>query len=112
MSAMCSASTDTSWCLVDDTQSRFWYNTQTGEMNLSRPSSVTKVDPLGAVSPVMDPTIFSRFEWNDIDGTPRTEFIEPLVSHLRHPLAGCSDALSKKVRFLKSFVSPLSAPDS
>ncbi|GMI27927.1 hypothetical protein TrCOL_g6626 [Triparma columacea] len=96
MSAMCSASTDTSWCLVDDTQSRFWYNTQTGEMNLSRPSSVTKVGPLGAVSPVMDPTIFSRFEWNDIDGTPRTEFIEPLVSHLRHPLAGCSDALSKK----------------
>ena len=37
--------------------------------------------------------IFSRFTYYDeVEEKEYTEYIEPLVSHLRHPLAGCVSA--------------------
>jgi hypothetical protein len=80
MNATCSARTDTMWCLLDDSTHEMWYNTETGEFLGERPPTINHVGPVSKVQPT-DSTIFSRFEWPD----GRVEFIEPLVSHLRHP---------------------------
>ena len=94
MATMCSAETETAWCLVDDSYHPFWYNTKTGAMSIKEPRGVKAVHPLSPVQP-SDPTIFSRFEWKEPDGSLHTEYIEPLVGHLRHPLTGCERTFSK-----------------
>jgi len=80
----CSATTDTDWCLIDDSVHQVWYNTKDGQTTLQKPSSVTTISPLKEMTP-KDDSIWSYFELPD--GT--REYIEPLVSHLRHPLARC-----------------------
>jgi len=80
----CSATTDTDWCLIDDSVHQVWYNTKDGQTTLRKPSSVTTISPLKEMTP-KDDSIWSYFELPD--GT--REYIEPLVSHLRHPLARC-----------------------
>ena len=85
MKDTCSASTNTDWCLIDDSVHRVWYNTKNGQVSLQKPSSVTTISPLKKITP-KDDSIWSYFELPD--GT--REYIEPLVSHLRHPLARCS----------------------
>ena len=84
MKDTCSASTDTDWCLIDDSVHQVWYNTKNGQSVTQKPSSVTMVTPLKKMTP-KDDSIWSYFELSD--GT--REYIEPLVSHLRHPLARC-----------------------
>ena len=96
MKTTCSAMTDTSWCLLDDsieqtelgTITKIWYNTETGEVSRDKPSAVGEVKPVRAIIPD-DPSIFSRFEYIEEDGSVTTQYIEPLVSHLRHPMMGC-----------------------
>ena len=86
MNATCSALTDTAWCLLDDSVHQLWYNTKTGTLSKTKPRTIRHVDAVSAVHPT-DANIFSRFEWPD----GRVEFIEPLVSHLRHPMMHCGD---------------------
>jgi hypothetical protein len=87
MNATCSARTDTAWCVLDDSVDHIWYNTQTGTLAKLKPPTVHHVDPVTMVQPSMDADIFSRFEWPN----GRVEYIEPLVSHLRHPMMHCGD---------------------
>lgn len=84
MKDTCSASTDTDWCLIDDSVHQVWYNTKNGQVVTKKPSSVTTISTLQKMNP-KDDTIWSYFELPD--GT--REYIEPLVSHLRHPLTRC-----------------------
>ena len=86
MNATCSARTDTAWCLLDDSVHQLWYHTKTGMLSKTKPSTIHHVDSVAKVQP-SDATIFSRFEYPD----GQIEFIEPLVSHLRHPMMGCGD---------------------
>lgn len=85
MKDTCSASTNTDWCLIDDSVHRVWYNTKNGQVTSRKPASITTISQLEKMTP-KDETIWSYFELSD--GT--REYIEPLVSHLRHPLAQCS----------------------
>ena len=86
MNATCSARTDTAWCLLKDSVHKLWFNTKNGTLSKTKPPTIHHVDPVTKVHP-MDADIFSRFEWPD----GRVEFIEPLVSHLRHPMMHCGD---------------------
>lgn len=66
---------------------------------------------LFALQPVQrefDPKIWSYFEWKDpLTGANVREFIEPLVSHLRHPLAKCNTAnLGDALRLDRSYILP------
>jgi hypothetical protein len=66
---------------------------------------------LFALKPVQkeyDPKIWSYFEWKDpLTGANVREFIEPLVSHLRHPLAKCNTAnLGDALRLDRSYILP------
>ena len=88
METTCSALTNTSWCLLDDSIASLWYNMETREVRKDKPSGVGEVKPVRAIIPD-DPSIFSRFEYIEEDGSVTTQYIEPLVSHLRHPMAGC-----------------------
>jgi hypothetical protein len=45
----CSATTDTDWCLIDDSVHQVWYNTKDGQATLQKPSSVNVVH---AVTPI------------------------------------------------------------
>lgn len=89
MTSMCSALTETVWCLVDDSVKPFWYNRESGEMRHSKPWYVRRVDRITPVTPT-DSTIFSSFSWTSSTGVLHTSYIEPLVGHLRHPLSGCT----------------------
>lgn len=84
MKDTCSATTNTEWCLIDDSVHQVWYNTKNGQSTLQKPFSVTLVTPLKKMTP-QDDSIWSYFELPD----GKREYIEPLVSHLRHPLARC-----------------------
>jgi len=84
MKDTCSATTNTDWCLIDDSVHQVWYNTKNGQTTQRKPSSVTTISTLNGMNP-KDDSIWSYFELDD--GT--REYIEPLVSHLRHPLAQC-----------------------
>ena len=88
METTCSALTNTSWCLLDDSIASLWYNMETREVRKDKPSGVGEVKPVRAIIPD-DPSIFSRFEYIEEDGSVTTQYIEPLVSHLRHPMMGC-----------------------
>lgn len=91
MNATCSASTDQpEWCLLDDTVHQLWWNRVTGESRKTRPSSVRRALARRAIVP-SNPRVFSRLVYRDdcAGGRQYTEFIEPLVGHLRHPLACC-----------------------
>ena len=85
----CSALTDTPWCLIDDSVHQLWYHTLDGRVRASKPRTVKRVSEIRPVSP-SDARIWSWFERKNLDtGEVTREFIEPLVSHLRHPLAEC-----------------------
>ena len=92
MKDTCSASTNTDWCLIDDSVHKVWYNIKDGQVSTRKPFNFftwkpfpfTTISPLHKMSP-KDDLIWSYFV--NPDGT--REYIEPLVSHLRHPLARC-----------------------
>ncbi len=89
MNATCSARTDTPWCLLDDSVHQLWYNTIDGRAQASKPGEIARVSETIPISP-RDKKIWSWFEHKDtITGQVSHQYIEPLVSHLRHPLARC-----------------------
>ena len=89
MNSTCCARTDTNWCMIDDSVHRFWYNTVSTHIQVEKPSEIIYVLPIQRISPE-DKKIWSWFEvTNTATGSTSYEFIEPLVSHLRHPLAKC-----------------------
>jgi len=89
MNDTCGARTDTPWCLIDDSVHKFWYHTFDGRMQARKPKEIREVFKMRGMSP-SDPKIWSWFEHrNVLTGEITHEYIEPLVSHLRHPLARC-----------------------
>jgi len=89
MNDTCSARTDTPWCLIDDSVHALWYHTLDGRVQKLQPGEIRRVSGIQPISP-SDAKIWSWFEHRDtITGEVKYEYIEPLVSHLRHPLARC-----------------------
>jgi hypothetical protein len=84
MKDTCSATTNTDWCLIDDSVHSVWYNTKNGQVVTRKPQSVTTISPMKKMTP-KDDSLWSYFEFPNGE----REYIEPLVSHLRHPLARC-----------------------
>ena len=80
-----------SLCALDDGIHRWWWDSAAADFE-SRwshwwravwpPEGLAEV---GAIRPD-DASVFSRFEFRRADGTTCSEYIEPLVGHLRHPL--------------------------
>ena len=85
----CSARTNTPWCLIDDSVHSVWFHTINGKFSLSKPAEITQVTTIKAIKP-SNHKVWSRFEYRNMaNGEVTYEYIEPLVSHLRHPLAEC-----------------------
>lgn len=85
------------WCRMDDgyNYKLAFYNRETGAFAMSGAKELEGVEfeeqarPL-APTPDYD-DIFSKFTYREqATGNTYDEYIEPLVSHLRHPLAQCS----------------------
>jgi hypothetical protein len=98
---ICSHTIDNLWCVVIDPPqgSSYMFNLDTGAyktfdavlLNYFKPARpvVPKDGGIGEI-----PKVFSRMDFLDeTTGETFSEFIEPLVSHLRHPVAGCQDEL-------------------
>eukprot|EP00590_Aulacoseira_subarctica_P011128 CAMPEP_0172430060 /NCGR_PEP_ID=MMETSP1064-20121228/52917_1 /TAXON_ID=202472 /ORGANISM="Aulacoseira subarctica , Strain CCAP 1002/5" /LENGTH=427 /DNA_ID=CAMNT_0013175851 /DNA_START=94 /DNA_END=1377 /DNA_ORIENTATION=+ len=96
---------DSSWCAVQDPYEGTSYLYNKVKRTFAGPGSVPHlnwehiktIDPQPVV-PQEDngdggiPKVFSRLDFiDDITGEVYSEYIEPLVSHLRHPVAGCAD---------------------
>ena len=89
MNSTCMTRTDTPWCLIGDNGHRFWYHTGNGRVQRRKPHAVRQ-NPKGYRPELpSDASIWSYFEWTDRTGATQREYIEPLVSHLRHPIAVC-----------------------
>lgn len=112
----------TPWCTVDDgtgEKRRFWYNLETGKV-AREAEDISDLPPSGfknwiqvfesrkSVKPFAPealessnevPMVFSRLDFvDDVTGKPYSEYIEPLVSHLRHPLSACFQKASYTTR--------------
>ena len=88
------------WCMMDDNYSHrhggVYYNRKTGQLAIGQGAASDLADvefeseprPLAPSADYED--IFSKFTYRDeTTGNTYDEYIEPLVSHLRHPLAKC-----------------------
>jgi len=88
------------WCVIDDELHPLWYNGGNRErfdLTFERPSEVPDDVPVPPPWPVrpgpQHDHIVSRFIFLDeITGEYTIEYIEPLISHLRFPLAMCLEA--------------------
>jgi len=107
MNSTCSAHTDTDWCLIDDSVHQFWYNTIDSRIQLEKPLEIRYVSAIKAIFPD-NKKIWSWFEVeNKLTGQVKYEYIEPLVSHLRHPLARCHFADKNDILLVdRSYVLP------
>jgi len=87
------------WCIIDDEYHPLWYNTANRnefELSWTLPGAISPYAKLMPAQPVlptaMDEHVVSKFTFLDeLTGETYVEYIEPLVSHLRHPLAKCID---------------------
>lgn len=85
------------WCAMDDAYNSgggLFYNRETGMLTVGRqalPEDLQFEDEVRPLSPSADyEDIFSKFTYRDeVTGNTYAEYIEPLVSHLRHPLSQC-----------------------
>lgn len=83
------------WCIIDDGYVPLWYdssNTSAFKLQVERPiPDHVQIPPPTPIRPtVNEEDIFSKFTFLDeITGETYTEYIEPLVSVLRFPLAKC-----------------------
>ena len=89
------------WCIMDDNYSHrhggVYYNRETGQLAIGQNAAPdlasvefeAKTRPLDPSAEYED--VLSKFTYRN-EGTNETydEYIEPLVSHLRHPLAKCA----------------------
>lgn len=96
------------WCGIDDDVRPFYYNTanrDTFELRLHGPwlDNVEIALPT-PVKPTSDMKhIYSYFTFrNEETGELVEDYIEPLVSHLRHPLAGCVGEEPTRLTTLRS----------
>ena len=107
MNSTCSARTDSNWCLIDDSVHQFWYNTVDARIQVQKPPGILYISPIQAIFPT-NRKIWSWFEINDTaTGIITYEYIEPLVAHLRHPLAKCSFAENTDLLVLdRSYILP------
>mmetsp|Transcript_81006 Transcript_81006/g.131255 ORF Transcript_81006/g.131255 Transcript_81006/m.131255 type:complete len:409 (-) Transcript_81006:1172-2398(-) len=106
MNDTCSARSDTSWCLIDDSIQKFWYNTLDGRIQVTKPFEVRHVSEIQGMVP-KNTKIWSWFERTDMQsGTVNYDFIEPLVGHLRHPLARCASTEGDLLLVDRSYVLP------
>ena len=91
-----------SWCVIDDTYVPLYYNLNSNRkipfdatmITFVRPNEIPKNIKYHTNEPVIPSSnyshIFSRFTFLDeLTGETFDEYIEPLVSHLRFPLAVC-----------------------
>ena len=84
------------WCVIDDGLHPLWYNTanrKSLEVTFERPVPV--IVPIPPPKPVVptakDEHIVSKFVFLDeATGETYTEYVEPLVAHLRFPLFQCA----------------------
>jgi len=85
------------WCIIHDEFQPLWYNTanrDTFELRWTPPFPEETMELQGQLLPVVPGPehehIVSKFVFLDeTTGEVYVEYIEPLVSHLRFPLAGC-----------------------
>ena len=92
----CCAKTDTPWCLIDDSVNQYWYHSLDGRLLGPtspgfEPSEISRIEDAKLCSTApRDTKVWSWFERRNVHtGDVSVEYIEPLVSHLRHPLALC-----------------------
>jgi hypothetical protein len=108
------------WCKIDDTLYPLWYDSASSPKELKLqfvkspvPWRATIDGPARPVTPrpgEQHERVLSKFVFFDeVTGKEYTEYIEPLVSHLRFPLAKCVGTNKKqKVRIFTSISSILS----
>jgi hypothetical protein len=104
---------NTNWCSVDDSVSRkiWWFNVDTAKVSdipdeppptpfeLWEDLYRSRSAPRSILPKEKDERIFSRLDFiNDYTGEHYSEYIEPLVSHLRHPLSFCDSEVGKMDR--------------
>lgn len=108
MNSTCTSRTDTQWCLIDDSVHKLWYDTDTvNHVTSNRPASVKKIFAVEPAHSLYDPDVWSYFErTNPATGANEREFIEPLVSSLRHPLARCVQEHGDEFLGDRSYVLP------
>jgi len=97
------------WCQLDDTtQQPLFFERLSGKIWGSRPSILQKVPsevakPIEVVSSANNNAIFSKFLYRDAQNKIiAIEYIEPLISRLRHPLDCCEMAYKKESILKKS----------
>lgn len=104
------------WCAVDDpyTETRYLYNKENRTYSPALPDLswevILKSPPQPVVPPEEDnvPQVFSRFYFCDENtGDIYSEYIEPLVSHLRHPIAMCDSNMRRVFMLSRSFIVPV-----
>jgi hypothetical protein len=97
-----------SWCILDDTIYPLWYDTNSTEgfkrsklrwKKSPLPMDATIDGPARPVTPGPDhERVMSKFVFLDeVTGKEYVEYIEPLVSHLRFPLAKCLKGTYKQL---------------
>ena len=97
----------TSWCAQNDGYVTMYYNTKTQKFAVSLPDELQNNDSIKVshlnsknssdnhnhrpfVPTADEEHVFSKFVYrNELTGEEFVEYIEPLVSHLRHPLSMC-----------------------
>jgi hypothetical protein len=99
---------NTNWCSVDDSVSNhiWWFNLDTAKISQipDEPPPIpfdswddvydSRSAPRSILPKKKDESVFSRLDFvNDFTGEHYSEYIEPLVSHLRHPLSFCDIAV-------------------
>lgn len=95
------------WCILDDTIQPIFFNVGSGKISGAKPGTLKGAE-FGPAQPVSitngkDDVVFSKFFYRDEStGQIVTEYMEPLISRLRHPLDCCEHAYQIGVNFKKT----------
>lgn len=90
---------DSPWCMMDDAHNSgggLYYDRDAGVLTVgvqALPDGLRFEEEVRPLAPSADyEDAFSKFTYRDeVTGNTYDEYIEPLVSHLRHPLSQCTD---------------------
>ena len=81
---------DNPWCMHDDLHKPTYFNRETGFLQDQPPPGLTFSDSRPVYIHDQDSDLFSRYVFRDgLTGETYYEYIQPLVSRLRHPLQCC-----------------------